>query len=311
VSTSSAATTLRCRAINFFDRLTATSQTLSRNATAALLVAATMSGTYLYAAVSGGVEGWRVLYATHAPSGVVAGPAALASGAITIGFVVAVGLVAVLVLRRCTPPTFVTPHRPTALMTTGLALLLLPTTGAVSAWVWSYPTQLWPALSGPVDNINRMTTAPPWSVNGLSVAAIRAVQAGIGEELCALAIPIWAAAVLCGAAKVSPRGRAIGMWVLGGFLVACRIGYHLWQGPLAFTHLPWAIATVWFFLATRRVIPIIIAHIINDIGISIADPIALNGWLGLALSCALPLALGTLVVMFATHRPHAVDSFYS
>lgn len=133
--------------------------------------------------------------------------------------------------------------------------------------VWAQAAHWWPALGGPagvggVEQVGDALTAT-WSWSGLLVAAVVALGAGLGEEVCALAVPVWLAQQ-AGLLQLRVGQRPVGMWVVAGALVAARVVYHLYLGPVALALLPWSVGTVLLYLRMRRLAPFVAAHFLYD-----------------------------------------------
>lgn len=122
-----------------------------------------------------------------------------------------------------------------------------------------------PALNGPGGQaplgqrlVNDIPTTHP-----LLVDAISSLGAGIGEEVCALAAWVWLAERI-GLLTWRPRGWPVGTAAVAVALVTLRLSYHVYLGPHAAFYLPWAIGTTWIYLRTRRLLPIIVSHVLID-----------------------------------------------
>jgi len=110
------------------------------------------------------------------------------------------------------------------------------------------------------------------------------IAAGVTEELVVLAFFI--------TVLEQARGRPWAIYVVG---VALRLSYHVYYGPGVIMFGVWAVATIWLFRRTRRVMPLIIAHAVYDcVGVYFHEvpkpPIgvaALFGW----------LILGTIILV--------------
>jgi hypothetical protein len=80
-----------------------------------------------------------------------------------------------------------------------------------------------------------------------------AINAGIVEELIVVALFV--------TALEQARTRTWVIYVVG---VTLRLSYHVYYGPGVIVFLLWATAAIWLFRRTRRITPLIVAHILYD-----------------------------------------------
>ena len=110
------------------------------------------------------------------------------------------------------------------------------------------------------------------------------IAAGVTEELVVLAFFI----TVLEQARVRP-------WAIYVAGVALRLSYHVYYGPGVIMFGIWAVATIWLFRRTRRVMPLIIAHAVYDcVGVYFHEvpkpPVAVAALLGW-------LILGTIILV--------------
>lgn len=85
------------------------------------------------------------------------------------------------------------------------------------------------------------------------VSVSSALQAGVAEEILALAIPLVLLERLgLGRWRVGPFPA--GWLLIGTVLVAARMSYHVYRGWASLQFLPWAVASVVFFYWTRALV---------------------------------------------------------
>lgn len=142
------------------------------------------------------------------------------------------------------------------------------TVGLVSA----YATQLL-GVSG-----EGLPSGPETGTTLQIVAA--SLLAGLSEELLVLALPC-----IIVRHMVGPERR---VWFAVGVvgLVALRMAYHLYQGPSAIQHLPWALAMIWVFYTYGQVLAMILAHTLFDV---LVFSSSIDGWFIWTLLVATPL----------------------
>lgn len=261
-------------------------------------IAVSSSALFICIAVALSLQGWRALSATQHRledtgtdlSGqvfylVLAGMAGIGSGVL---------------LRRRTPPIPGPERRGSFLGVTAAAMLVLPALSNSASVGWYYLGDLWPALRGPAGG----SPAPDLTAGYVGMSVINATSAAFVEEVCALAVPIWLVYTAAGARHLRPAVRRRMLWVVGTMLVAIRVAYHLYQGPSAFAHLPWAVGTVVLYLWTGRLAPIIITHFTTDIAIDLSAALPpMSLWQWFLAGNAIPFLIGAaLLISIAAMR---------
>lgn len=266
---------------------------------------------FIFLAVWAGLDGWRSLYApTPQDTGALTDLASINAGLAVNGSLILTAAAGILVFHRGRSLTLSPGRRGSRLHAFAAALLLLPTMSALGGLGWYYLGRLWPALAAPSAGSPAQIT-DTWSAKAFYVSVATSVIAGLVEELCALAVPIWIAERVISTCNASPRSRRIVLATLGVVLVAVRIAYHLYQGPPAFGHLLWAVATVALYLRTRQLAPIIVAHIFTDLVGFFSTPLSLDSaWLWVAIQLAPTLLAGAgLLALDRRRRLARIDTF--
>lgn len=133
----------------------------------------------------------------------------------------------------------------------------------------------------------------------LAVGLAASVSSGIGEEVFVVAAPValLGPLVVLATRRSARAGRVVSV-ALVVLLVAARLSYHLYYGPVVLVLLPWAVLTVVVYLRTRSVLPLMIWHVTYD------ALLQLPGILGLAATVLLAL---TGAVAAAVAVGHARD----
>ena len=112
----------------------------------------------------------------------------------------------------------------------------------------------------------------------------QSIEAGIVEELVVVALLV--------TALEQARTR---VWVIYAVGLTLRLSYHVYYGPGVIFFLLWAAAAIWVFRRTRRITPLIVAHMAYDtLGAFFHEipkpPVAITALLGWAI-------LGLLVTL--------------
>ena len=81
----------------------------------------------------------------------------------------------------------------------------------------------------------------------------QSIEAGIVEELVVVALLV--------TALEQARTR---VWVIYAVGLTLRLSYHVYYGPGVLFFLLWAAAAIWVFRRTRRITPLIVAHMAYD-----------------------------------------------
>jgi hypothetical protein len=87
----------------------------------------------------------------------------------------------------------------------------------------------------------------------LIVEIPHAIEAGIVEELVVVALLV--------TALEQARTK---VWIIYLVGLTLRLSYHIYYGPGVIVFLLWAAAAIWLFRRTRRITPLIVAHIVYD-----------------------------------------------
>lgn len=127
------------------------------------------------------------------------------------------------------------------------------------------------------------------------------LSGAIGEELIVLALPVVIARRF--APHLLDRTRSAAVFV--AVLVVLRIGYHLYQGAWAWSHVPWAVVAVLLYLWSGRVWPQIVAHAFYDTTLALNDHHVLSQLPELVLLHAVAVALvalGTVMLFRGRHK---------
>lgn len=111
----------------------------------------------------------------------------------------------------------------------------------------------------------------------LRQVAVAGLVAGVGEELVVLALPC--IVLRCAARHLRPG------WILAALvgLVLARMAYHLYQGPSALAHVPWAAAMIWAFYRYGQVWSLVLAHVVFDWVVMGTDALPVAVWVLLAV----------------------------
>jgi hypothetical protein len=80
-----------------------------------------------------------------------------------------------------------------------------------------------------------------------------AIEAGIVEELVVVALLV--------TALEQARTK---VWIIYAVGLTLRLSYHIYYGPGVIVFLLWAAAAIWLFRRTRRITPLIVAHMVYD-----------------------------------------------
>jgi hypothetical protein len=80
-----------------------------------------------------------------------------------------------------------------------------------------------------------------------------AINAGIIEELVVVALFVTAL-----------EQARTPVWVIYVVGITIRLSYHIYYGPGVITFVLWAAAAIWLFRRTRRITPLIVAHVLYD-----------------------------------------------
>lgn len=137
----------------------------------------------------------------------------------------------------------------TALVATSMLLV-----ATLSSWV------------SPLLSQGAQTTAgAQWRDLDLGIRAWYSVYAGVMEELAYVAIPFALAAFVLNRVTMGPRMRVALLCVTAAIAMAMRITIHAYQGPAyAYGAALWSLGNILVFLASRSVIPLILAHTFFD-----------------------------------------------
>jgi CAAX prenyl protease-like protein len=81
----------------------------------------------------------------------------------------------------------------------------------------------------------------------------QAIEAGVVEELVVIALLV--------TALEQARTKVWVIYVVG---IALRVSYHVYYGPGVVVFVLWAAAAIWLFRRTRRITPLIVAHMVYD-----------------------------------------------
>jgi hypothetical protein len=92
--------------------------------------------------------------------------------------------------------------------------------------------------------------AKPWH---LIYEIPQSISAGIVEELVVVALLV--------TALEQARTK---VWVIYAVGLTLRLSYHVYYGPGVIAFLLWAAAAIWLFRRTRRITPLIVAHMVYD-----------------------------------------------
>jgi len=121
----------------------------------------------------------------------------------------------------------------------------------------------------------------------LAVGLAASISSGIGEEVFVVAAPVALLGPLVArAARRSARAGRIVTTALVVLLVAARLSYHLYYGPVVLVLLPWAVLTVVVYLRTRSVLPLMIWHVAYDALLQLPGIIGLAATVLLAVTGA-------------------------
>ena len=128
-----------------------------------------------------------------------------------------------------------------------------------------------------------------------------AINAGIMEELVVVALLV----------TVLEQARTK-VWVIFVVGIALRLSYHVYYGPGVIVFVLWAAAAIWLFRRTRRITPLIVAHMIYDaVGAYFHEvphpPLAVGDLFGLVI-LALPIVVIVRAIQIAT-RGHRVAGY--
>lgn len=206
-----------------------------------------------------------------------------------------------LALIRYAHPT--RPRPRTTLSGYAPALLLLPGLSVLGGLVWVMVVIAHPGMSAAAAPDPRDHLFATWSWTGVAAIAATSLLAGITEEVLALAVPVlFAGYVLSRGPEWLRRRRTPAIWALGATLVAVRMTYHLYQGSAAVSHLPWAVATVALYLHTRRLLPIVVAHVVADVQGLAYVPLRFETLESWTTAYLLPLILLGVVVAVVEER---------
>ena len=93
----------------------------------------------------------------------------------------------------------------------------------------------------------------PMKVWHLMYEIPQSISAGIVEELVVVALLV--------TALEQARTK---VWVIYAVGVTLRLSYHVYYGPGVIVFLLWAAAAIWLFRRTRRITPLIVAHMVYD-----------------------------------------------
>ena len=96
-----------------------------------------------------------------------------------------------------------------------------------------------------------------------SVGLAASLGSGVSEEVFVVAAPIALLSAWLPPRGTGPRARVLTAVVLV-VLSAARLSYHVYYGPTALVLLPWAVLSVWWYLRTRAVLPLMICHVGYD-----------------------------------------------
>lgn len=120
------------------------------------------------------------------------------------------------------------------------------------------------------------------------VGLAASLSSGIGEEVFVVVVPVvLLGPLLAWASRRSPgtgRAATVALVVL---MVAARLSYHLYYGPVALVLLPWAVLTVLVYLRTRAVLPLMICHVGYDAVLQLPGLLGVGGTVLLALGGAI------------------------
>jgi hypothetical protein len=143
-----------------------------------------------------------------------------------------------------------------------------------------------------------------WPLPGATAAVVVSAAAGLTEEICGLAIPVW----LLVRYKLLDTTRTTHVMVFVVATVVLRIVYHAYLGPSAMAFAPWAALTAVLYLRTQRIVPIVLAHTLYDIVSFLIDPVDLPGdWSEFALQAAIPLLPAALWIRHDHRRRVAAN----
>ena len=211
--------------------------------------------------------------------------------------VLTVGALAIVGVLRAWPEIGVV-HEPARLQATRLAttLLLLVPAIMVTQAVFYLAAGHWALLRGPdgqavdvAQTAEQLTQT--WSLPGLAAGVIVSAAAGLTEEVCGLAIPVW----LLVRYRVLDTTRTGHVVAFVAFTVVLRVAYHAYLGPSALAFAPWAALTALLYLRTHRIVPIILAHTLFDVVAFLINPLALPGdWSKFGLLAAILLVPAAL-----------------
>lgn len=152
----------------------------------------------------------------------------------------------------------------------GLATVYLPLVACTTAYVVIAASGAAPQPNSPRQSV----------VVGLAAS----VSSGIGEEVFVVAAPVAVLGPLVAvAARRSARSGKVASAALVLLLVAARLSYHLYYGPVVLVLVPWAVLTVMVYLRTRSVLPLMVWHVTYD------ALLQLPGFVGLAATVLVAL----------------------
>lgn len=175
------------------------------------------------------------------------------------------------------------------LLVGGLATVYLPLVVCTTAYV-----VIAAAGAAPQPNSPRQS---------LVVGLAASMSSGIGEEVFVVAAPVALLGPLVATAtRRSARAGRIVTIALVVLLVAARLSYHLYYGPVVLVLLPWAVLTVVVYLRTRSVLPLMIWHVTYDALLQLPGIIGLAATVLLALTGAVA---GAIAVAAARDRAMA------
>jgi len=131
-------------------------------------------------------------------------------------------------------------HRAYKWQALGIGLIFLAAILASSALL----TLVSPSAHYPYDSVNA------WN---LLYELPHAINAGIIEELVVVALFV--------TALEQARTKVWVIYVVG---ITIRLSYHIYYGPGVVMFALWAAAAIWLFRRTRRITPLIVAHVLYD-----------------------------------------------
>ena len=118
---------------------------------------------------------------------------------------------------------------------------------------------------------------PPAPAAVVVLEVVQAIEAGVVEELVVVALLV--------TALEQARTK---VWVIYAVGIALRLSYHVYYGWGVIVLVLWAAAAIWLFRRTRRITPLIVAHMVYDtFGAFVHEvphpPVAVGGLIGLAI----------------------------